>query len=163
MSKDKYLSIFLPQMRLLCLLFFESFSQRAQFWKLWNILGYSPVLVTKKELFRFNIKSDSNCIYFGDLDFIHHTFSECQFTKSFPQEVLQWFNTENNSEFNLNNEDLLFGTFPSSSTLIKKLNYTLLFLQYYIYKKKLQNDSPFLLLSDFINKVKCKYKLEKII
>ena len=120
-------------------------------------------MVTKKELFRFNIKPDSNCIYCGDLDSIDHTFSECQFTKSFTQEVLQWFNTENDSKFNLNTEDLLFGIFPSSITLIKKLNYTLLFLRYYIYKKKLQNDSPFLLLSDFINKVKYKYKLEKII
>ena len=117
------------------------------------------IVVTKKELFRFNIKSDSNCIYCGDLDSIDHTFSECQFTKSFTQEVLQW----NNSEFNLNTEDLLFGIFPSSSTLLEKLNYTLLFLRYYIYKKKLQNDSPLLLLSDFINKVKYKYKLEKII
>ena len=42
MSKDKYPSIFSPQMgRLLCLLFFKSFSQRAQ---IGNILGYSPVL-----------------------------------------------------------------------------------------------------------------------
>ena len=95
------------------------------------------IVVTKKELFRFNIKPDSNCtrIYCGDLDSIDHTFSECQFTKSFTQEVLQWFNTENDSEFNLNTEDLLFGIFPSSTTLIKKLNYTLLFLRYYIYKK----------------------------
>ena len=121
------------------------------------------IVVTKKELFRFNIKADSNCIYCGDLDSIDHTFSECQFTKSFTQEVLQWFNTENNSKFNPNTEDLLFGIFPGSSTLLKKLNYTLLFLRYYIYKKKLQNDSPLLLLSDFINKVKYKYKLEEII
>ena len=121
------------------------------------------IVVTKKELFRFNIKSDSNCIYCEDLDSIDHTFSECQFTKSFTQDVLQWFNTENNSKFNPNTEDLLFGIFPSSSTLLKKLNYTLLLLRYYIYKKKLQNDSPLLLLSDFINKVKYKYKLEKII
>ena len=76
--------------------------------------------MTKKELFRFNIKSDSNCVYCGDLDSIDYTFSECQFTKSFNQEVLQWFNTENDSEFNLNTEDLLFGIFTSSSTLIKK-------------------------------------------
>ena len=47
------------------------------------------IVVTKKELFRFNIKSDSNCIYCGALDSIDHTFSECQFTKSFTQEVLQ--------------------------------------------------------------------------
>ena len=54
------------------------------------------------------------------MDSINHTFSECQYTKSSTQEVLQWFNTENDSEFNLNTEDLLFGIFPSSSTLIKK-------------------------------------------
>ena len=78
------------------------------------------IVVTKKELFRLNIKSDSNCIYCGDLDSIDHSFSECQFTKSFTQEVLQWFNTEKNSKFNLNSEDLLFGIFPSSSTLLKK-------------------------------------------
>ena len=76
------------------------------------------IVVTEKELFRFNIKSDSNCIYCGDLDSIGHAFSECQFTKSFTQEVLQWFNIENNSEFNPNTEDLLFGIFLSFSTLL---------------------------------------------
>ena len=50
-----------------------------------------------------------NFIYCGDLDSIDHTFSECQFTKSFTEEVLQWFNTENNSKFNPNTEDFLFG------------------------------------------------------
>ena len=70
-------------------------------------------VVTKKELFRFNIKSDSSCIYCGDLDSIDRAFSECQFTKS---------NTENDSEFNPNTEDLIFDTFPSSSTLMKKKN-----------------------------------------
>ena len=50
---------------------------------------------------------------------IGYTFSECQFTEFFTEEVLQWFNTENNSEFNLNIEDFIFGTFPNSSTLIK--------------------------------------------
>ena len=79
------------------------------------------IVMTKKELFRFNIKPGSNCIYCGDLDSIDHTFSECQFTKSFTQEVLQWFNTVNDSEFNLNTEDLLFGIFPSSSALMKKI------------------------------------------
>ena len=77
------------------------------------------IVVTKKELFRFNIKSDSNCIYCGDLDYIDDTFSKCQFTKSFTQEVLQWFNTDNNSKFNTNTEDR-FSIFPSSSTLLKK-------------------------------------------
>ena len=53
------------------------------------------------------------------LDSIDHTLSGCQSAKSSTQEVIQWLNTENNSEFNINIEDLLLGTFPSSSTLIK--------------------------------------------
>ena len=73
---------------------------------------------------------------------IDHTFLECQFTKSFTQEVLQWFNADNNSNFNLNTEDFSFGLPSVSNILTKKLNYTLLFLRYYIYKRKLQNDSP---------------------
>ena len=89
------------------------------------------VVVTKKELFRFNIKPDSNCVYCGETDSIDHTFIECQLTKSFTQDVLQWFNVNNNSNFILNAEDFLFGLFSASSTLTKKLNYTLLFTRYY--------------------------------
>ena len=54
------------------------------------------IVVTKKELFLGLISTQIVTVYnCGDLDSIDHTFSECQFTKSFTQEVLQWFNTEN--------------------------------------------------------------------
>lgn len=43
-SRTSILAYFCPKWRLLCLLFSKSFSQRAQFWKLGNILGYSTVL-----------------------------------------------------------------------------------------------------------------------
>ena len=80
-----------------------------------------------------NIKPDSNCVYCGESDSIDHTFIECQLTKSFTQEVLQWFNVNNSSNFILNAEDVLFGLSSASDTLTKKLNYTLLlFLRYYI-------------------------------
>ena len=72
-----------------------------------NFKSIHRIVVTKKELFRFNIKSDSNCIYCGEPDSIDHTILDCQFTKSFTQEVLQWFNADNNSNFNLNTEDFL--------------------------------------------------------
>ena len=121
------------------------------------------VVVTKKELFRFNIKPDSNCVYCGESDSIDHTFIECQVTKTFTQEVLQWFNESNSSNFILNAEDVLFGLFSASDTPTKKLNYTLLFLRYYIYRCKLQNNSPPMQIVDFINKIKYKYKIEKII
>ena len=120
------------------------------------------VVVTKKELFLFNIKPDSSCVYYGEPDSIDHTFIECQFTISFTQEALQWFNVNNNSNFILNAEDVLFGLFSVSDALRKKLNYTLLFLRYYIYKRKLQNDSAPLQIIDFIDKIKYKYKIEKI-
>ena len=83
------------------------------------------IVVTKKELFRFNIKSDSNCINCGEPDPIDHTFLECQFTKSFTQEKLQWFKGDNKSNINLNTEDFLFGLSSVLSVLTKKLNYTL--------------------------------------
>ena len=115
------------------------------------------------------IKSVYEAIYilkfslkFKHSDSIDHTFIECQFTKSFTQEVLQWFNVNNSSNFILNAEDVLFGLSSASDTLTKKLNYTLLFLRYYVYKCKLQNNSPPLQVVDFINKIKYKYKIEKI-
>jgi len=90
-----------------------------------NFKSIHSIVVTKKELFRFNIKSDSNCIYYREPDSIDHTFLECQFTKSSTQEVLQWLNADN-SNFNFNTEDFLFGLCSVLSVLTKKLNYTLL-------------------------------------
>ena len=81
------------------------------------------------------------------------------------QEVLQWFNVNNtcSSNFSLNVQDVLFGLPSASDTLTKKLNCTFLFLRYYFYKCKLQNNSSPLQIFDLINKIKYKYKIEKII
>ena len=43
---------------------------------------------------------------------------------------------------------------------VAKLSYTLLFLRYYIYQKKLQEDS--LVLQHFVSQIKYKYSLEKL-
>ncbi|KAL9960639.1 hypothetical protein ACROYT_G034123, partial [Oculina patagonica] len=98
--------------------------------------------VTKKELFIFKIKEDGDCTYCGETDSRDHTLIDCHFTKSFIQQVLQWFNSTNNSSFSLNTEEILFGL-PNTPNdeLKRKLNYTLLYMCYYIYKMKLQNDS----------------------
>ena len=47
------------------------------------------IIVTRKELFRFKIKEDGDCIYCGEVDSIDHSFISCQFTVSFAQKVLQ--------------------------------------------------------------------------
>jgi len=76
---------------------------------------------------------------------------------SFPQERLQWFNATHNSTFNPNNEEILFGLPTATDVIKKKLNYTRLFLHYYIHRRKLQNDS--LLICDFIHKISYKYRI----
>ena len=38
------------------------------------------IVVTKKELFRFEIKQDSDCLFYGEEDSKDHTFANCQFT-----------------------------------------------------------------------------------
>ena len=52
-------------------------------------------IFTKKELFRFGIKADDECLYCGDKDSKGHSFIECTFTKMFMQKVVSWFNKEN--------------------------------------------------------------------
>ena len=73
-------------------------------------------------------------------------------------------NTEINSEFNPDIEDTLFDTFPSSSTCTlkkKKLNYTILFLQYYIYKKISRMTHHFYYFLTLSIKVKISINLKK--
>lgn len=119
------------------------------------------IVVTKKELFRFKLKEDGDCIYCGEADSIDHSFIDCVFTKSFSEKVLQWFNAVNASSFSLGVKELLFGLVNKSDVLARKLSYTLLFMRYYIFKRKLLTDS--LLVSDFINQVNYKYRLEGLL
>jgi len=49
------------------------------------------IVVKKKELFRYGINSDSDCLYCGEPDSINHTFIDCEFTKNFAQQVVDWF------------------------------------------------------------------------
>ena len=55
------------------------------------------IVVTKKELFRFGIKQDSDCLFCGEEDSVDHTFINCQFTQSFRESVFRWFDSKNNS------------------------------------------------------------------
>ena len=59
------------------------------------------VVVTRKELSRFNIKPDSNCVYCGESDSIHHTFNECQFflNRTLKQRTYRYLTTNNTLNF----------------------------------------------------------------
>jgi len=91
-------------------------------------------IVTNKELFRFGIKPDDECLYCGDKDSIKHTFIECPFTKSFVQRVVQWFNQTNLCQILPTIEEVLFGYFSSAydARIKKKFNYTTLAMRQYI-------------------------------
>ena len=117
-------------------------------------------IATKKELFRFGIKTDDECLYCGDKDSIEHSFIECAFTKLFTQNVLNWFNRVNECQISPTIEETLFGITASSldSTIIRKFNYTALFMRHYIYSSKL--NSLAISIQDFISKLLIKYDLE---
>ena len=118
------------------------------------------IVVTKRELLRYGIQSDDDCVYCGEGDSIDHTFSDCAFIKKFSLEVINWFNVTNKTHFNPSIQDKLFGVtseqFGINAT--KKFNYTLLFMKYYIYTNKLHTSS--ILLADFVNKISLKYRIE---
>ena len=46
------------------------------------------IVVTKRELFKYGIKSDDECYFYGENDSIDHTFIHCSFAKSFIQKVI---------------------------------------------------------------------------
>ena len=109
-------------------------------------------IVTQKELFRFGIKADDECVYCGNRDSIRHSFIECMFTRMFTQKVLNWFDQVN----------ALFGITASShdTTIIRKFNYTALIIRHYIYSAKL--NSLAISFQDFISKLLIKYNLENL-
>lgn len=145
---------------------FKSFNRQCKENKMkeFNYKFIHRIIVTKKELCRFGIKQDSNCLYCGNEDSIEHTFILCQFSKAFQRRVIKWFNEVNHTNLQPSTKEILFGLFPSTSfaskTLLRLFNYTMPFMRYYIYTSKLHNRSITLL--DFVNKVSTKYKIENI-
>ena len=57
------------------------------------------IVVTKKELYRFGIKNDSECLYCGEQDSIEHSFLDCFFLLDLVSKGVQWFNNSNQSSF----------------------------------------------------------------
>ena len=92
--------------------------------------------MSKKELHRYGIKADDECLYCGEKDSIDHTFLNCRFVKIIVNNVIDWFNAANNSKFAPTIEEKLFGIIsgPYEKEILRKFNYTILFMKYYIYR-----------------------------
>ena len=120
------------------------------------------IVTTRKELFRYGIQPDGDCLYCGEPDSIDHTFITCNFTRSFVQNVIDWFNTQNGSNFQPDTKEILFSSCkrPSNLMLVRKFNFALLYMKYYIYTCKLNNS--LLHLKNFTNNLNFKYRVEKL-
>jgi len=118
------------------------------------------IVVTKKELHRYSIKTDDECLYCGEKDSIDHTFLNCRSVKIFVNNVIYWFNRANNSKCARTIEEKRFGitSGPYRKEILKKFKYAILFMKYYIYTSKLHNEA--IRLSVFVNNVLSRYGVE---
>ena len=72
--------------------------------------------------------------------------------------MVGWFNATNNTSFNPEPKEIVFGFFKQSLAghrAVRKFKYTFLYMMYYIYFNKLKESS--IILSEFVNKVNFKY------
>ena len=71
-----------------------------------------------------------------------YTSINCQFRQSFRESVIRWFNSKKNSNLLPSLKESLFElseNSPNNSCLTGKLNYTLLFMRFYICSCKIHN------------------------
>ena len=99
------------------------------------------------------MRADDEYVYCGDRDSIEHSFIECMFTRLFTQKVLNWFDQVNAYQISPTTEETLFGITASShdTTIIRKFNYTALFMRHCIYSAKL--NSLAISIQDFVSKL----------
>ena len=100
------------------------------------------IVVTQRELFTYGIAENAICPYCKQNDSIIHTFCNCHWTKWFFSKVIKWFNVKNATSFVPFSMSLIFGLNDdrknhSSLAIVKKLDFTLLFTQYYLFINKL--------------------------
>ena len=116
------------------------------------------IIVTKREVFKFGIKKDDECIYCGENDSIDHTFIECSFTKAFSKDVCKGLTQQ--TRVRSPQQKMLFGVISDSydRKITKKFNYTTLFMRHYLYSSKLNNKA--ISLHEFTTQLKNKCRIE---
>ena len=98
------------------------------------------IVTTKRELNLYGITDNSICFYCGEPDSILHTFQNCSITSSFHNRLLNWFNEMHNTSISLANYELLFGMpCGKDNNNLKKLNFCLLFANYYLHYRKVND------------------------
>ena len=117
------------------------------------------IVTTKRELNLYGITDNSICFYCGEPDSILHTFQNCSITSSFYNRLLNWFNEMHNTSISPANYELLFGMpCGKDNNNLKKLNFCLLFANYYLHYRKVNDKNVDWV--EFTAKVNYKLRIE---
>ena len=95
------------------------------------------IIITKKELKKFNIASDDDCNLCSRTDSIMHTFLECDVSISLLLSTIKWFNDIHKLNVNPSVEQILFNLTeeiaPLTSIQKRRLDHLLLSMKHYLY------------------------------
>ena len=117
------------------------------------------IVATKKELALYGITDNYLCFYCGEPDSVLHTFQNCSTTISFHNQLLNWFNGMHNTSISPANYELLFGMpCRKDNNIVRKLNFCLLFANYYLHYQKVNERN--LDWVEFTSKLNYKLKIE---
>ena len=122
------------------------------------------ILVTNKELNRFGIANDVNCVMCDGPDSLEHTFLECCDFLKLLEASLLWFNVQHFSDIKLSLEAVLLNLLPSSLPLSsaswKKLSHFLFQVKQYFYSCKVLRKT--ISFNEFISILNMQWKAEKL-
>ena len=99
--------------------------------------GIRCIVATKKELTLYGITDNNICFHCGEPDSFLHTFQNCSTTTFFRNRLLNWFDEMHNTSISPANYELLFGMpCGKNNNNPRKLNFCLLFANYYLHYHK---------------------------
>ena len=96
------------------------------------------IIATKKELTLYGITNNNVCFFCDEPDSVLHTFQNCSTTTFFHNQLLNWFNGMHNTSISPANYELLFAMpCGKDNDILRKLNFCLLFVNYFLHYHKL--------------------------
>jgi len=110
------------------------------------------ILITKKELKRYGIVSNSECVECHEPDSLEHTFMECTSSLTLYEDILNWFNARHHTKINPTVAQILLN-FYQLSLLFRKISLLLQHVKQYIYANKSLNKN--------LDRAECISKLER--
>jgi len=104
------------------------------------------IIITKKELKKFNVGTDDHCNFCTRPDSILHTMLECDVSTSLFSSTIKWFNDVHKLNVSPSVEQILFNLTDETTSLTsiqkRRLDLLLLLMKHYLYSCKVFNKSP---------------------